>query len=249
MSSWGRADRCNRPELDRTVLTPGGPVKNWSVQYAQCMVVSSEPPSRHERKHQAIAEAATELFLTNGYTRTSMDDIARQARVSKQTIYMHFGDKERLLFEIVTSIMTAASDPFDHEIHRLGESDDLDADLRAHARQQLVLVMAPRPLQLRRLVTAEAVAFPELGQLFYERGPELTISNLAAAFRRLHERSLLVAPDSTRAASDFNWLILGEPMNRAMLLGIDDPLPAASLDEWADGAAQRFLAAYRPVAA
>lgn len=212
------------------------------------MAVPSDPPSRHDRKHQVITNAATELFLTNGYTRTSMDDVARRAQVSKQTIYMHFGDKERLLFEIVTSIMTAASDPFDHEIHRLGESDDLAADFRTHAREQLALVMAPRPLQLRRLVTAEAVAFPELGRLFYERGPELTIRNLAAAFGRLHERGLLVVPDPNRAASDFNWLILGEPMNQAMLLGIDDPLPAASLDEWADAAAQRFLAAYRTVA-
>lgn len=204
-----------------------------------------DPPSRHDRKHQAITEAATDLFLANGFTRTSMDDVARRAKVSKQTIYMHFGDKEKLLFEIVTAIMAVASDPFDHEIYRLGESDDLDADLRTHARQQLSLVMAPRPLQLRRLVTAEAVAFPELGRLFFEQGPALTMTNLAEAFGRLGERGVLAVPDPPRAASDFNWLIMGEPMNRAMLLGVDDPMPGRSLDEWANAAAQSFLAVYR----
>lgn len=207
---------------------------------------SSVAPTRTERKHQTIIDAATDVFLTNGYTRSSMDDVARRARVSKQTIYMHFGDKERLLFEIVTAIMVNASDPFDGEIHRLGTSDNLEVDLKSHARGQLEVVMQPRPLQLRRLVTAEAVAFPELGKLFYEQGPELTMTNLAGAFSQLHERGLLDAPDAFRAASDFNWLIMSEPMNRAMLLGIDEPFPTATLEQWADQAASTFLAAYRP---
>ncbi len=58
---------------------------------------------------------------------------------------------------------------------------------------------------------------------------------------------LLHAPEPARAASDFNWLIMSEPMNRAMLLGLDDPLPAAELDRWADQATRTFMAAYRPV--
>ena len=206
---------------------------------------TTDGPTRAERKHQSIIDAASDLFLTNGYTRTSMDDVAHRARVSKQTIYMHFGDKEHLLFQIVTAIMTVASDPFDNEIYRLGDSVDLETDLKLHARGQLAVVMQERPLQLRRLVTSEAVAFPELGRLFYEQGPGLTMANLAKVFERLHERGLLNAPDPIRAASDFNWLIMSEPMNRAMLLGTDDPLSATAINQWADQAAITFLAAYQ----
>ena len=204
----------------------------------------AEPLSRSAKKHLSILDAATELFLTGGYSRTSMEDIARSARVSKQTVYVHFENKENLLFEIVNQIMTTASDPFDHEIHRLGESDNLDTHLRDHARQQLALVMQPRPLQLRRLVIAEAVAFPRLGQIFYDNGPGLTISQLARAFKQLHQRGSLVCPDPTRAASDFNWLIMSEPINRAMLLGNDQPATDRKLRQWADQAVTTFLAAY-----
>lgn len=56
------------------------------------------------------------------------------------------------------------SDAFDDEIVKLGDSVDLEADLRDHARQQVTLVLQPRPMQLRCLVIAEAVAFPELGR-------------------------------------------------------------------------------------
>ena len=201
-------------------------------------------PARSEQKRQAIAEAATEAFLTTGYSRTSMDDIARLAGVSKQTIYMHFADKERLLFTVVAAIMTAASRPFDDDINLLGDSDDLETDLRRHARDQLVLVLQPRPLQLRRLVIAEAVSFPELGRSFYENGPGRTIDELAAVFRRLDRRGLLHAPDPGRAASDFNWLILSEPLNKAMLLGDDRTPSRPAINRFADQAVRTFLGAY-----
>jgi len=173
-----------------------------------------------------------------------MDDIARLAGVSKQTIYLHFEDKERLLFAVLMAIMTTASRPFDDDIHLLGDSDDLERDLRDHARQQLVVVLQPRPLQLRRLVIAEAVSFPELGRTFYEHGPGRTITELTAVFRRLDERGLLRVADAARAASDFNWLIMSEPINRAMLLGDEQAPGRTAINRRADQAVRTFLGAY-----
>src|SRR5437870_1635054 len=42
---------------------------------------------RSIRKRRAIVEAAEEVFLSNGYVGTSMDEIAARASVSKQTVY------------------------------------------------------------------------------------------------------------------------------------------------------------------
>jgi AcrR family transcriptional regulator len=206
--------------------------------------VATSGRTRAERKRKVIAEAATQAFLTTGYSKTTMDDIARLAGVSKQTIYMHFGDKKRLLFAVVMEIMTSASTPFDDDIHLLGDSVDLERDLREHARQQLALVLQPRPLQLRRLVIAEAVTFPQLGRSFFELGPGRTIKELTGVFRRLERRGLLRVPDAARAASDFNWLIMSEPINRAMLLGDYDAPSRSSINRWADHAVRTFLAAY-----
>ncbi len=206
------------------------------------------PLPRSAQKRRVILEAATEAFLGNGYSRTSMDEIARLARVSKQTVYMHFGDKERLLFEIVMAIVNTASHPVDDDIVKLGDSVNLEADLCDHARRQLALVLQPRPMQLRRLVIAEAVTFPELGRAFYELGPGRTIGELAKAFQRLDERGFLTISNPTRAASDFNWLIMSDPLNHAMLLGEREPPDPDSINEWADQAVNTFLAAYRRTA-
>ena len=155
------------------------------------------------RKRTAIVDAATITFLHKGYLGTSMDEIAALAGVSKQTVYKHFADKERLFSEVVVSTVNEASDPVHAEVLQLRDSGDLEADLRDLARRQLTLVLQPKLMQLRRLVIAESPRFPELGRTFYEQGPGRTITALAATFERLAARGLLASttPTSRRHSS------------------------------------------------
>jgi TetR/AcrR family transcriptional repressor of mexJK operon len=199
---------------------------------------------RSARKHRSIVEAATTVFLRKGYLGTSMDEIAALAGVSKQTVYKHFADKERLFAEIVTATVDEASDPVHDEVLDLQDSGDVAADLRDLARRQLALVMQPRVLALRRLVIGEAGRFPELGRTFHERGPGRTVAALASAFERLAKRGALHLDDPLLAAQHFNWLVMSIPLNQAMLLGEDEPPAPADLDRYADAGVRVFLAAY-----
>jgi TetR/AcrR family transcriptional repressor of mexJK operon len=211
---------------------------------------SPDPPAelpderRSARKRRAILEAATTLFLGNGYRGTSMDEIAALAGVSKQTVYKHFADKESLFTEIVTGTVDEVADPVQDEVLQIGDRGNLEEDLRDLARRQIAAVMQPRLLQLRRLVIAEAGRFPELGRTFYERGPGRTIGALATVFEGLAARGQLEVEDPRLAATHFNWLIMSSPINEAMLLGRDEPPAATELDRYADTGVRAFLAAY-----
>src|SRR3954468_3061246 len=197
---------------------------------------------RSARKRAGILEAATTVFLRNGYLGTSMDEVAALAAVSKQTVYKHFADKQSLFAEIVTGTVDAAGDRVHASVLELADSGDVEADLRDLARRQLALVMQPRVLQLRRLVIGEAGRFPELGRTFYERGPGRTMQALAQAFARLAQAGTLKLDDPAIAAEHFNWLVMSIPLNQAMLLG-DDEQP--DLDRYADEGVRVFLAAYQ----
>ena len=200
--------------------------------------------SRAERKRRTILEAATTLFLRNGYRGTSMDEIAALAGVSKQTVYKAFSDKESLFSGIVISAVAEAADPVYAEVLALEDTGDIEADLRGFARRLLGRVMQPRILQLRRLVIGEAERFPELGRTFYEQGPGRTIAALAAAFERLAARGALQVDDPLLAAAHFNWLVMSIPLNQAMFLGDDEPPDSAELDRYADAGVRAFLTAY-----
>jgi AcrR family transcriptional regulator len=208
------------------------------------------PPERVEqgrsaRKRRAIVEAATAVFLRNGYLGTSMDEIAARAGVSKQTVYKHFADKERLFIEVVTTTVDEISDPVYEEVLNVADSGDIEADLRDVACRQLERVMQPRLLALRRLVMAEATRFPALGRTFYERGPGRTIAALSSTFERLAERGILRLENPEAAAAQFNWLVMSAPINQAMLLGSDEAPTPAELQRYAEEGVRTFLAAYR----
>ena len=140
---------------------------------------------RSARKRRAILDAATDVFLRDGYAGTSMDTIATVSGVSKQTVYKQFSSKEALFVEIVTRLTWDAGDVVHAAMPELGDDDDLEGYLVALARGQLEVVLTPRLMQLRRLVIGEVSHFPELAAVLYEGGPKRAMGTLEAVFERL----------------------------------------------------------------
>ncbi|KRC59103.1 TetR family transcriptional regulator [Agromyces sp. Root81] len=200
--------------------------------------------SRSERKRRAILAAAEALFLRNGYLGTSMDELAELSEVSKQTVYAHFGSKESLFVELVSSMTAAAGDGLHDRDERAALDGDVAGHLARYAADELAVVMTPRVLKLRRLVIGEVERFPDLARALYENGPERAIRSLAVTMAEFTDRGLLAADDPVEAATTFNWLVMGAPMNEAMLLG-DEAIPdVAALQRHAAHAARVFVAAY-----
>jgi AcrR family transcriptional regulator len=81
------------------------PIKSYTeyertfIHEASSMTLTPEEttPSRGERTHQAILDAAQQLFLSQGYNGTSMRQIAQRAGIALGGIYNHFAAKEDIL--------------------------------------------------------------------------------------------------------------------------------------------------------
>lgn len=199
---------------------------------------------RGEPKRQAILAAGRAVFLRDGFGGASMDEIAAAAMVSKQTIYAHFGTKKDLFVAVVTGLSGGASSP-SHEVAPEDVApEDLADHLADYAERQLSAALAPEMLQLQRLVIGEASRFPELAAALHEHGAQRAISGLAREIGRLARLRLLDAEDRRAAAIDFTWLVMGEPINRVMLIGEDATLSPASIRAHAEHAVAVFLRAY-----
>jgi AcrR family transcriptional regulator len=201
---------------------------------------------RSARKRRAILDAARDVFLTNGYSGASMDQVAALAAVSKQTVYKHFADKKQLFTAIMTGDIGAAETRTHDLVAALAGSDDVEADLREFARRHIVDVTQPPLIRLRRVIIAEAERFPELAREWYASGPERAQATLAQVFAALARRDLLRVDDPLLAAQHFNWLVLSIPLNRAMFAGGDAGFAPEELRRYADEAVRVFLAAYGP---
>ena len=71
------------------------------TQALQQFLGELDSPDSTGRKRLRILEAATELFIRQGYRRTSVDQIARCAGVAKGTVYLYFKTKAELLLYAV----------------------------------------------------------------------------------------------------------------------------------------------------
>jgi TetR/AcrR family transcriptional regulator, mexJK operon transcriptional repressor len=223
--------------------TPGGAAGSGVDRNGE-----SSEEGRSARKRRAITEAATALFLRNGYQGTSMDQVAAQAAVSKQTVYKNFTDKEQLF----TAIVLGVADKSEQIIRQLtatfgtadrDTADDLERLLTELARSYLHAVLQPDVLALRRMVIAEADRFPDLARSYYQKAPARAIEVIADGLRSYIDRGLLRAEDAAVAASHFAYLILAIPQDKALFCPDEQPT-AEELDRIAQQAVHVFLAAY-----
>jgi len=60
-------------------------------------------------KREAIYDAAAEVFARHGFRQASIDQVARQARVAKGTVYLACRSKEELFYEAVRRRLEAWS--------------------------------------------------------------------------------------------------------------------------------------------
>ncbi|WP_109508349.1 TetR/AcrR family transcriptional regulator [Nocardioides speluncae] len=211
--------------------------------------MSSETPGRRGRppsddKRRSILAAAEAIFLREGYRGASMDEITSLAKVSKPTVYRHFGNKEDLFIALVSEMTTMAGDQVPDELPAPSDLDELRDQLATHALRQLEAVLTPRLIQLRRVVIGEVPRFPELAQVLHDAGPQRAINTLTRAFQAAAKAGLLTAPRPEVVGRQFNWLVMGEPINRAMLLG-DAAIPTRrQLARHARQCADLIVAAY-----
>jgi len=193
-------------------------------------------------KRRAILGAAAELFVARGYGAVSMDAIARAADVSKATLYAHFESKDRLFATIVN--VACLENMMPEEDLPVGETlggvRDIAAALRSIGGRVLRFVLADRTLAIHRLVIAESVRFPELGQTFYESGPAVSLNRLAVWLARQHA---LAVPDPVIAAEQFLGLLRTGIYFRA-ITGVGPEPGEPAIDAVVTAAVRTFLRAY-----
>jgi AcrR family transcriptional regulator len=106
------------------------------------------PSSRHEE----IISATIELFLQKGYGETSIADIAQHARVSKETFYFHFKNKEDLFMECADRIFHDMFNSVWQEIR-----DEKDRFKRIEKRGWAFYAAYPKWIEMMNLVRSLSV--------------------------------------------------------------------------------------------
>ena len=171
-------------------------------------------PDDLSEKVQAILQAGSRVFLQSGYGAASMDAIANEAKVSKQTVYSHFGGKDALFEAIIESKCAELIRPV-FESPETGQNPA--ADLTEFATRFISVILASSSTALFRVILAECGRFPELAEAFYRAGPATAVKNLAGYLKDLDKAGALTIDDATASAQQFFALLRGDLYMRRLL--------------------------------
>tara|TARA_Y100001001_G_scaffold132456_1_gene132358 strand:+ start:98 stop:721 length:624 start_codon:yes stop_codon:yes gene_type:complete len=161
-------------------------------------------------KESAIIEAATRLFLRKGYSGVSMEEIARESAVAKQTLYSYFKGKD----DLFRAIIRKQSESF---FALLPRNDDPAVNIEDFLYQvgeaAMDMMFKRDTLELYRLAVAETPRFPELGELYWQAGPQALIERMTD-FLKNHG---LTEETAKIATEQFLSLTCGHMLSMALL--------------------------------
>jgi TetR/AcrR family transcriptional regulator, mexJK operon transcriptional repressor len=195
---------------------------------------------RGARRRVELVDVAEQLFLDRGYADTTMQMVAEAAGASKETLYRHFASKELLLAEIVGRKATLISGP-DAAIEQGGPADQVLFEFGVGL---LRIVLRNQSACLFRTVVAEAARSPQLGDLFYSRGPGVTTERLAAYLARASQSGELRCKDPLAAARLFLGAVVTHYHVRRLVQSSWKPPKEAEMRRHVKGAVDMFLACY-----
>ncbi|MBP1887982.1 TetR/AcrR family transcriptional regulator [Sinorhizobium mexicanum] len=199
----------------------------------------------HERRQRrggaelrtAILEAASEIFLEEGYQGASIEAVIGKVGGSKRAIYSHFGGKKELFLALVAE---ASSKVIGGTSPENVEGKDIRDTLRTFGLQVTRVLMAPTTLGLYRAVIAEGARQPDVAQEFFENGPGRVSESLAQVLERFQARGAISIKDSARAAERFVGM-LRDDLYLRVVLGLRAPLDETEMVESVEQAVAIFM--------
>ena len=194
------------------------------------------------RKREAIIEAAARCFLARGYSATSMESVAAEAAVAKQTVYHHFGSKialfEATLYHVteqVTQSLAEAGTP----------RQSPEETLTRFGRHILDLTLKPESIAFLRLLISEAPKLSETADALTRLVIDGTRDTLSRYLGEETAGNRLAVDDPQQAARFFLGMLAGDYRLRG-LLGVHAQLDPGAFDEHVRSAVTVFLRAYTP---
>lgn len=199
-----------------------------------------DPEVLSAEKREQILQGARTVFQQDGYEGASMSSIAREAGVSKGTLYNHFENKADLFHAYMQQACQRAIATM---FHGLPEQDGAEPVLRTVGRRMIALMLNPERRAIYRMVVAEAERFPELARTFWQSGPRAAMNSLARWITAETASGRLAAEDPEMAADQFFSLCQARLGFRYRLFQIDEPDDEA-VEKVVEAAVTTFMARY-----
>ena len=192
----------------------------------------------NEALGQTIVDAAYDLFVELGFQATTLDKVARRAKISKLSIYRRFENKEALFSAAITARC--------HQFAPLALVEGVDGSaedrLMAVGSSLLRTLLSPDVRGVEAMIMADKTNQKSSSKLHYEAAPAHVIAQVEALLRQLHAKKLLSVPDPVQSARLFAALFKGSDL--LMIARFDEARAEDGIESYCRSAVAMFVAAH-----
>lgn len=192
------------------------------------------------RKWDQVLDGARTVFMRDGFEGASVDDIVREAGVSKATLYSYFSDKRLLFLEVAKIECQSQSQA---AVASIETSDDIREALTIAAGRMVRFFTSPVGMQVYRIVVGESQRFPEVGREFYDSGPAVVREILRNFLQKGMDEGKLRIDDLELATHQFPELCKAG-IHLQLALGLRATVSDEEIDRVIAGAVDMFLCKY-----
>ena len=196
-------------------------------------------PEAAPPRMDCLIAAAEQVFLSKGYHSATMSDIARQAGMSKRTVYTLVQSKAELFAELLAHRQSKVQFPTPQPDWTLG--DTLCANLMCLAQ----FLLDPVQLAITRLVVTEYAHSPDFSRAFLSNRMRKAKSHLENCLHDLGASHGLACQDTRELVSMLFGMALGE-FHFAALSGVRSAPTPKMLEARVQQAVSIFLAGLCP---
>ncbi len=195
-------------------------------------------PSQGEalRRDARLVEIAAAIFMERGFDATTIDAVAEAACVGKATLYARYRDKAALFAAVVQRqidrwlSVSATEAP--------GPGERVADVLLAMGRRMVAAILIPEAIAINRIVTAQAIRFPELAHMAHREAWQRSNASIATVLDHFARDGQIAVEDGEMAADLFLSLVVGR-LSRLAMLGI--AIDPEQVDRRVEAAVALFL--------
>ena len=192
-------------------------------------------------KRKQILGGARRVFIDMGFDAASMNDITREAGVSKGTIYVYFANKEELFEAIVEEERGSI---FNNLYGALQSGDGLRETLINFGMALSFKITCDKVISAQRTVIGVSERMPDLGKRFYERGPMHGHKIFVDFLEAVAKKGLLEMKDISLAAFQFTDLCMAGLFRQCIFAYRSEPPSEEEIRYVVSAGVDLFLKAY-----
>ncbi|MDI7860430.1 TetR/AcrR family transcriptional regulator [Rhizobiaceae bacterium n13] len=200
---------------------------------------AGEDPAKREQ----ILDGARRVFLRDGFDGASMNEITREAGVSKGTIYVYFDSKEDLFAALIDRQRSRVVETVRNALHN---HDAIEDALYSFGTKLTMHLVSEQTIRSMRTVLGVIDRMPKLADRFFSTTAANGVSVLTEYLDKQVAEGRLAIDDTDLAARQFIEMSMAGLFKRCLFGNLPEPKSVEEIAPIVKSAVRVFLAGYRP---